>query len=154
MWHVVQVSFTELIHNQVILRDQLIEEAVSRGLGSSLGGCVIVVVMVYFVFFFYIIIYHCKVDHFPWYESPFFFFSSIGWQGGARLVHEVTNRFKPMKNLGWYGCSRVSFSSLGVGAFVQLTTEESWVLERPSNRIWRIIIFQILGNWSFIFNWN
>ena len=48
-------------------------------------------------------------------------------------MHEVTNRFKPMKNSWWYGGARVSCSSLGVGASVQLTTEESRALERPSS---------------------
>ena len=96
-----------------------VEEAVSGGLGSSLGGCVIVGVMVQCVFFFYIILYHCKVDHFPWYRSPFLFYSSIGWQGGAR----------------------VSCSSLGVGASIQLTTKESQALECPSSVSWRRLIF-------------
>ena len=123
-----------------------IEEAVLGGLGSSLGGCVIVGVMVQCVFFFYIILYHCKVDHFPWYGSPFLFYSSIGLQGGARLVHEVTNSFKLVK-------TRVSCSSLGVGASVQLTTEESRALERPSSGRWRRMIFYILGSQSFIFKW-
>ena len=73
--------------------------------------------------FFYIILYHCKVDLFPQYGSPFFFYYSIGWQGGARVVHEVTNRFKPVKTSGWQGGARVTCSSMGVGASVQLTTE-------------------------------
>ena len=109
-----------------------VEEEMFGGLGSSLGGCFIVGVIVQCIFFFYIILYHCIVDHFPWYESPFLFYSYIGWQGGARLVHEVTNRFKPVKNLGWQGRTRVSCSSLGIGASIQLTTEEYRVLEHPS----------------------
>ena len=42
-------------------------------------------------------------------------------------MHEVTNRFKPMKTSRWYGGARVIFISLGIGASVQLTTEESRV---------------------------
>ena len=131
-----------------------VEEVVSGGIGSSLGGCVIFGVMVQCVFLFYIILYHCKVDHFPWYGSPFLFYSSIGWQAVARLVHEVTNRFKPVKNSGWQGGARVICISLGVGAFVQLTTEESQALECPSSGSSRKMIFYILGSWSFIFSWS
>ena len=40
-----------------------------------------------------------------------------------------------------WGGARVSCSSLGVGASVQLTTEESQVLERPSSGIWRRMFF-------------
>ena len=129
-----------------------VEEVVS--LRSSLGGCVIVGVMVQCVFFFYIILYHCKVNHFPWYESPFFFYYFIRWQGGAILGHEVTNRFNTVKHSGWQGGARVSCSSLGVQASVRLTIEESRALELPSSGSWRRMLFQILRSWSFIFNWS
>ena len=73
------------------------------------------------------------MDHFPWYRSSFFFYYSIGWQGGARQVHEVTYRLELVNTSGWSGGARVNCSSLGVGASVQLTTEESRALERPSS---------------------
>ena len=119
-----------------------VDEAVLGGLGTSLCGCVIVGVMVQCVVLFYIILYHFKVDHFPWYGSPLLFYSSIWWQGGARLMYEVMKKFKPVKTSGWQGGARVSCSSLGVGASAQLTTEESQALERPSSGRWKRMLFQ------------
>ena len=56
-------------------------------------------------------------------------------------MHEVTNRFKLLEASGWKGGSRVNCSSLVVGASVQLTTEESRVLEHPSSGSWRRMLF-------------